>query len=285
MDKPNLVKKYYYLLRCPEEGEALVYSEKYLECCKCKKKYNILDTNFVDLRPDKPIQNSNSGSDKYEEKYFRYYNKIFCLPKSFGDSKTFAWGAPELLIEKHLKRKNRFCSLIKEQIVSNKILLDVSGGAGWFTLSTAGVFNLVIHNDLDSQNLAYVHKKAETGKIDNILFVRSDIFRNVYKSGIADTIICTDTLIYGNYQVGNFLEKINEILDVSGIAYIDFYNKMHWNPFHKRFMKGYFKEQCKKMILENGFEISNYKRFVQEDLSLINELIPATRHVFKLIKK
>jgi ubiquinone/menaquinone biosynthesis C-methylase UbiE len=281
----ELVQKHIDLLRCPDDlSTVIVDSRGFLKCESCLRKFNIFDQNVVEMLPDLPISAPASYQNEYEKKFFTYYFDLFYTPFKFNGS-AMAWGAPEVMSALHLKRKQREVSQVLALVEKRaNSICDVSSGAGYFSLSLSRDVDVVVNCDLDVRNLNYVWRKAREREIENILFVRADFFSPPFAPSSFDTVICTDTLIYGDFMVRSFLTNINRSLNQHGVAMVDFYNRRHRNPLHRPYMVGYSRREAERFLRELGSIRFHYEGFFQEWGGLLRWLIPPTRHIFAFSK-
>jgi SAM-dependent methyltransferase len=281
----SLVQKHLELLRCPDDlSNTIVTSGDFLECTTCHRKFSIVADNMVEMLPSQPIAMPASYQNAYEEKFFKAYFNLFYTPFTFSDS-AMAWGAPEVIPPLHLRRKLREVRQILALFErGGGTVCDASSGSGYFSLSLSREVDVAVNCDLDVRNLNYVWRKAKERHIENILFVRADFFSPPFAPSSFDTIICTDTLIYGDFMVRSFLTSINSSLKQHGAALVDFYNRRHRNPLHRPYMVGYSRREAERFLRELGSIRFHYEGFFQEWGGLLRWLIPSTRHIFAFSK-
>ncbi len=285
----SLVHTYAYLLRCPDDQSVVrVQSNDFLECKNCSRTFAILAHNCIELLPKEPYKPPSTYQNAHEERFFAYYNQL-SHAKFKASSNAIAWGAPERIsVKAHRRKLSQIAQLIASIKESGKesdsIVCDVSAGAGYFSLPLSASAKLVVNCDLDVTNLNYVMNKATRATRNNILFVRCDLFASPFAENCFDTMICTDTLIYGDLMARRFLSAIVRSLANNGIAWVDFYNRLHRNPFHAPYMVGYMRRECERFL--DGIECLSYsyQGFHQELGGKLWWLIPATRHIFRLSK-
>ncbi len=282
MTKSRLIEEYLHILRCPNDASGLEYiSAEGLKCLTCGSEFPIHAPNLVELLPREPFSPALTTLNDYEKRFFSAYHQLFHQQFSF-DKNAIAWGAVERIEARHAKRKRRqIGQIISGLDVRNKIACDISGGAGWLTLRLAKEAKLMINCDLSCDNLNYVYNKSTN---DNILFVRLDFFAPPFQNNSVDTIVCTDTLIYGDLMVKKFLTNIHNCMKTEGGSVVDFYNRSHRNPFHKPYMIGYTLREVKAILHQLGITEFTHEGFFQEWKGYLQWLIPCTRHIIAFRK-
>ncbi len=280
----NIIEQNLNLFQCPNCKNSLSYSGDYLLCELCSSKFNIINNCIIDLLSKKPISHNNF-KDEFEKRFFKFYynnfNRPFILEKD-----GLAWGSPETINGLHIKRKEKLVDLILSQINGkDSLAADVSSGAGWFTLKIAEDYKLVLNIDYEIRNISYVFHKAKELGLTNIIFIRYDMFSPPIAENTLDSIICTDTLIYGDFMIKKFIENILKLLNYEGIGMIDFYNKLHRNPLHKPYLLGYTREEIFSRFLNIENVKIDYLRYYQESLpDIFKTFLPPTRHIIKITK-
>ncbi|MEJ2615464.1 MAG: class I SAM-dependent methyltransferase [Ignavibacteriaceae bacterium] len=279
----NLTYNFISNLVCPDDSSELVSVDNKLMCSNCKRKFNIWD-NIIELMPQNHYPEFTFYQSCYEENYFKNYYRMF-NEEFHPNQNAKAWGSEENISKKQFLRKKREVSqIIKKYDFDNKIICDISSGAGWFTLNVSNKSKLIINCDISVSNINYVVNKSKLIGIANLLLIRTDYFKPPFKENTFDVIFCTDTLAYGNIQTLEFLKNIYKTLKKGGAAIVDFYNRLHRNPFHKPYMTGYTKSEAENLIEKTGFRKYTYEGFYQEFKGKITKILPATRHIFYLIK-
>lgn len=256
----------------------------YLQCNQCNSIFNIINNSIIDFLPQKPIIH-NKYETEYEKRFFKFYINNFSKPFLLEED-SLAWGSKETIKKSHIKRKEKLVHFILSQLNSkDSIAADVSSGAGWFTLRMANDCRLILNMDYESKNISYVYNKAKELNLSNIIFIKYDMFSPPIVNNSLDFIICTDTLIYGDFMIKKFINNITSFLNFEGIAMLDFYNKLHRNPLHKPYLLGYSKREIfSKFLNIKDFKI-DYMSYYQESLiDILKIIIPPTRHIIKLNK-
>jgi len=277
MENNNLISQCLNLLCCPKDKSLLDYTSKgYLKCKDCGTNYTIHASNFIELMPRAPMLLPSCIKNDYERRYFDSYHRLFNQKFLFNEH-AIAWGAIENISPTLADKKNReIGQILIGTDVRDKIICDVSGGAGWITLQSAKEANIFIHCDISCDNLNYVYKRSGN---KNILFIRMDFFSDPFIADSIDIIFCTDTLIYGNFMVKRFLRNIHKCLSADGKAKVDFYNRLHRNIFHKPYMIGYSASEVNRLLREIGITKYDYEGFFQECEGNLKWIIPSTRHI------
>ena len=281
----GLVHNNAHLFRCPDDRSHIyVHSLDFLRCEACGRRFETYGGNFVSLLPKEPYKGPSTYQNRYEEDFFRYY--FLLSSKEFKrNTEATAWGAPENMPVVARRRKlGQVSQMMTHFQQGSAIVCDVSAGAGYFSLPMSTKARVVMSCDLDVNNLNYLMNKAAAEQRGNILFVRSDLFAPPFAPNCFDTVICTDTLIYGDLMVQRFLSAIVASLANGGIALVDFYNRTHRNPFHAPYLLGYSRKECEMMLRTLGDVKFAYEGFFQEFSGRLRWIIPPTRHIFKLTK-
>ena len=233
------------------------------------------------------------------ERYVKAYLEEFERPLELLQEKT-AWGAPEKMSVKWAKRRRRqACEVLPflrgDDNRAASLLCDLSGGAGYYTLEYAKVFQLVLHCDLSVDSLTYVRQKALRFGLQNIFFLRVDYLHPPFRRSI-DQLICLDTLCRGQEHEKVLLEKILESLAPGGSAVVDFHNWWH-NPLRRTGImrqnfadnSSYSRIEAERILQRSGVREFAYQPFCQEFDPLtptgriLSRIVPATRFMYRIV--
>lgn len=221
-----LIKQIVKLLKCPDCDGPLMLSEK-LFCKKCKRKF-YFEGNFIDLLPKTSVK----LKKVFSQKAFNYYQEQFLVDPKEKFRSLDVWGeyntankgyrafleAEKDLIQKHFpKKKDVFC--------------DISAASGFYTLSFARNYKLILHCDLNIKYLRYSMNKAKKQNIRNVVFIRSDYFRPPFKKNSINMLLCTDSLeYYGPENDARVLAANYESLAKNGVMIFDIHSYKFYAP-------------------------------------------------------
>jgi SAM-dependent methyltransferase len=184
---------------------------------------------LIELLP-KAASIDRSFWQRYADSHAEEFNKPFVWDKA-----AMAWGAPERRTPRWVGRRKRQVRWIESLLTQSPpvpdVFCDILGGAGYYTLEYAHHFRWVMHCDLSVGSLNYVHEKAQTRSIDNIVFLRIDYFRPPFNHNLA-LLLCCDSLIFGPVHERMLLDSIKNSLAPAGRALVDFHNWWH-NPIRR----------------------------------------------------
>jgi len=211
-----IIEEFLHILSCPDDGYQLSIDNGFVRCKKCKRIFSILKGNVVELLPSRPYPSEQKANDYY----LRLFGQRFewnPLAKGWGDLSTARPGN-RAYVYTHLK-------LIKEHLKeSNGFLLDVSGGAGSYSLHFAKIAKLVVHNDLSVDSINHAYQQCTQQGLRNVLFARGDYYQMPFATNSFDSLICTGhTLTTGG--VTRALGEMMRCLKPGGRFAIDFPNR------------------------------------------------------------
>ena len=217
-------------LFCPDDGGPLSRDGDALRCPTCGRAFPVRRGMFVELLPSSPTDLPGSTSQ-----YAADYHEAFGQPFEWNPA-AVAWGAPETFPPHWVERRMRQVRLSEGLLADGRdpaglTVCDLSGGAGYYSMSYAAKFAAVVHCDLSVDSLNYVMAKAEGRGLGNMAFLRIDYFRPPFRSNV-DRLICFDTLIRGEEHERTLLRSIAGCLSPAGEALVDFHNWWH-NPVRR----------------------------------------------------
>ena len=278
-------------LYCPDDGAELRRDCDALRCHACGRTFPIQRGMFVELLPTARTDLPGSTS-----KYTADYAEAFDQPFAW-DETAVAWGAPETFPPHWVQRRERQVAFARDLLVAEcdpkaTPFVDLSGGAGYYSMAYAATFGHVVHCDLSVDNLNYTMARAERRGLGNMVFLRIDYFRPPFQANV-DRLLCFDTLIRGEEHERMLLASINKCLSPDGAALVDFHNWWH-NParrvglLKKNFPRGsYSRRQLAGMLAETGVGRAEFFPWCQEfeQSGIVGKIgakiIPATRLVYR----
>jgi len=208
------------------------------------------------------------------------------------------WGAAEFAPIAWVKKRERHRGTVSSLIQSvadtstGSVLVDVPGGAGFYTIALAPYFRYVLHCDLSVSNLTYASGVSQQLGITNIIFLRVDYLALPFERSVTH-LLCLDSLIRGERHDLHLLRQIAGSLDSSGSAVVDFHNWWH-NPlrrlgllpdnFHSN--RSYSRHEVKALLQAAHLDTKLYQGFVQEvDPNkkagrIVSRVFPPTRFLY-----
>jgi SAM-dependent methyltransferase len=257
-----MLRQYYSLLRCPDDGHDLSWRKnKSLECVRCRRTFPIFSDNVVELLPSKPYPVEQLVDEKYLTTYIRLLESKFewnPFALGWGDLSAAPKGYQAFV------RKER--GVIEECLGKNLqgLFCDVSGGAGNYSLYFANVASLVVHCDLDVDSINCAYEKSKE-RSKNILFVRCDHLQLPFAQNTFDSMICTDTIERGYPYEVRLLAEISRCLKPHGRFVVDCHNKLRTSyfPFFKTKSKngGYNYAELQKIFSRLNLDCYEIKAF------------------------
>lgn len=294
---PNaiLLREAELLLSCPDDGASVRLCGDAFLCAKCARRFSVLAGVVVDMLPHKPSDLPGSSvSEPYRRGYLEEFHRQLCLEESRAP-----WGDPTATSAKWAAVQQRQAEeaillLLRRSDGQNKILCDISVGAGYCRLAFARHFRLVLHCDLSVDSIGFAWRRARELRQNNLLFLRMDYFRPPFR-GVVDRLVCLDTLIRGEEHERMLLALIGRSLVSDWIAVIDFHHWWH-NPLRRiGILRDNFKgnRSCTRSSLRCFLEhagIGQFERlrFVPEAHpstplgKLVARMIPATRFIYRM---
>jgi SAM-dependent methyltransferase len=258
------------LLSCPDDGAPLYHSSREFHCSVCARRFPLHEENVAEILPRHPYELPNSVSAEYQKSYLRAFEQDY---RYSGTS--MAWGAEETAAESWVRKRRRQVEIVRPLITEGlepkeSVLCDFAAGAGYYTLSYARLFRLVIHCDLSVDNLNYAWRNARSHGIHNILFLRMDYFAPPFRQSL-DRIFCLDTLIRGEAHDSVLVAAIARSLKPSGCAVVDFHNWWH-NPLRRLGLlpenfgsnRSYRRTEVEQLLRKAGIERFVFHPFIQE---------------------
>ena len=288
--RPDLAEIAAYL-RCPDDGASLAASRAGVACGQCGRSFHLQQENIVELMPTRPRSLPASP-------YAVSYQQEFDKPIVFRQDAE-AWGAPERLPPKIVQRRQRQASevlqfLSEDGVTGNKVMVDLSAGAGDCTFPAARKYWIVFHCDLSADAIVYASQKAMRENLTNIVFIRADYFQLPFRASV-DHLACLDTLIRGEWHERLLLTSIQNALASSGAAVVDFHNWWH-NPLRRiglqrnNFVnnRSYTSSSLRTLLADSGVAQYEMKPFVQEadpkrrSSKFLSKIFPAARFMVRL---
>jgi SAM-dependent methyltransferase len=163
---------------------------------------------------------------------------------------------------------------------------DISVGSGRQALPLLDRAGSAVLCELSVDDLNFVH--ARVASRPHTLLVRCDYLQSPFLPESFDTILCTDTLIYGRDHEQRLLRNLYSMLRPQGRLLADFKCKWHTNPLRGPYMVDYSWREVRDLVEGAGFRRFRRMGYYQEDLLLppwlVRLLVPPTRY-FVLMEK
>ncbi|HTA57268.1 MAG TPA: class I SAM-dependent methyltransferase [Candidatus Baltobacteraceae bacterium] len=279
------------IICCPEDREGLDFRGSEYFCRSCSGRYPIVSGRIVDLRPRSP-QSIPGGTNP---EFARDYLDVFHGPLE-QSGEALAWGATEVVPPRWARLRERevrhVLRILEEKGSALHTFCDFSAGAGYYTLSYARAFPLVLHCDLSADSLFYASQRSEKLGMNNIVFLRIDYLRPPF-DGQLDCAICMDSLERGEGHERMLLGAIHKSLRPGGVGVVDFHNWWH-NPLRRLGLlpqnfgnnRSYSHREAEALLSSSGITNFRYHPFHQEfeengvTSRIARVLLPSTRHLF-----
>jgi len=143
--------------------------------------------------------------------------------------------------------KNSFSKQLKEFIGFNKTLLEVGSGTSQLSNYLAiGTNNQIFAFDSSFKSLKLGQEFAKTNEINNVNFVRGDIFDKIFKKESFDFVLCNGVLHHTKNPCEAF-SNIATSLKKEGYILIGLYNKI--GRLRTKIRKNIYKIFGKKLIM------------------------------------
>jgi hypothetical protein len=229
--------------RCPDDGGQLRADESFLECGQCGKTFTRKAPRVFDLNAATPKAVESTAQSGYES--------IHAVPFSLADVSGVGWGDLQIATagtRAFVKHERQFISALLGRNAFG-FMVDVSGGVGNYSGFLAEKARTVVHCELHVPSL--LHAWREHKSKPNMIFIRSDYLALGIADGIADAVVCTDTLVRGEKHERALLVEILRILKPDGRAVVDF-------QYHR------FQRIQKRSPLVKCCDLENFLRLVSE---------------------
>lgn len=245
-----MFKEYQKILCCPDDGANVTLEGNHLGCSICGRHFNIFKTNFIEILPsifpEWSLSKNNKENVKTEESYkdifdreFRWYEK----PGGWGDLSAANPGY-RAFVKSEVERIYELISPSDEKIVA-----DISGGVGNYSIPLSESVKTVFHCELDVESIQTAYHR---GKGRNIFFIRTPYLKLPFDSDVFDYVVCTDTLLRGRAHELMLLTEIKRILKNGGRAIVDFHNQ---RPFYRdRFIRLYNRKEIASLLLDSDIK-------------------------------
>lgn len=251
------------LLCCPDDNSKLFIRDTFLECSKCKRIYNIIADNFLEILPSVfPTWNLLADEPKEaEETYLQEFRMAFLWERDSG-----GWGdlyhASAGTVAFYKAHMEKLVSLLNPK--TDAIGIDVSGAVGNYAIFLADKLKTVINVDLHTPSLITAWKRRK----NNMIILRSPYLKLPFIPNSFDYVVCTDTLERGwNHEV-NLLKEIYRILKVGGKAFVDFHNLKRFRKKNRAICE-YREESVHRLLTESGITQYSIQPFGYVPLKLI----------------
>jgi len=197
------------------------------------------------------------------------------------------WAPPESLSPRETRRVALQHAIIEECLPSQLgDFCDVSSGSGRHAIPLISRARTAVLCDVSVDALNYVYAKA--GQRPNTFFVRCDFLQSPFAAQTFDTMLCTDTLIYGRDHETRLLGHLHTMLRAGGRLACDFKCKWHTHPIRGRYMTDYSWREVCALLEETGFawhrKVPYYQEATKLPLRLARLVVPPTRY-FVLAEK
>jgi SAM-dependent methyltransferase len=279
---------------CPDDATPLSPHDGGLACPLCSRVFQILAGRVIDLSPARPATGS-----WMTESYATAYREMFAEPLTL-EAGLAPWADPTRLTASEVERKRAHVEWIYERVArrkpppSERILCDIAGGPGYYTLGLAHRFRAVIHCDLSARALSSTYNRASAAGLTNVYFLRLDYLALPFR-GTLDVAICLDTLIRGPDHDELAYRRIAAALSPSGVGFVDFHNWWH-NPLRRLGLlpdnfvdnRSYTRREVERIARSPAGVVSNLFPFYSEikgnglAARAARFALPATRHTVEI---
>lgn len=240
-------------LVCPDDRGELSKTSSSFQCTYCGRKFSIYADNFVEVLPSKryPLE----AKTLPEQLYVKYYQQLAEAPFEWNPKAT-GWGYLP-----HLPVGHRLLYLNERELVGRllpshlKVLCDITGGVGNYTLYFADRAEVIVHCDLDVNNLNHALRRAKEAQMENVCFVRCDYLYWPFAQEVFDCIMCLDTFERGEVHDGRLLEVMSHALKPGGQLIMDFHNRNHRLPFRPERTMSYRRGRVREMLQQAGLQV------------------------------
>lgn len=217
-----MLKEYQKIFCCPDDGANITLGKAHLECPRCGRHFPIFKDNFIEMLPSTFPEWRLSEENKENLKTEKSYKDIFDREFSWHE-KSDGWGdlsaanpGYRAFVKSEVKRISELISPSNEKIVA-----DISGGVGNYSIPLSESVKAVFHCELDVESIQTAYHR---GKGRNIFFIRTPYLKLPFDSDVFDNVVCTDTLLRGRGHELMLLTEIKRILKNGGRAVVDFHN-------------------------------------------------------------
>lgn len=233
--------------RCPDDGGRLHAGREKLCCEHCGREFRRLGNRALELTALTPKAVNSSVQNGYEAIHAAELALDVNGP-GWGDLDSANPGKREFV--RH--ERATIAALLGDR--AEGVVVDVSGGVGNYSSFLAGRARTVIHCELHVPSFAQACR--EHAQQQNLFFARSDYLALPLANGVADGVVCTDTLIRGVEHERALLAEICRILKPGGRAVLDFQH-LRFQRFQKRspLAKCYKLDDFLRLVVESGFAV------------------------------
>lgn len=200
--------------RCPDDAGQLLQGEKSLSCERCGRVFGNQAERLFDLPGLAPKAVNSTVQPGYESIHAETLSLEKQAPSGWGDLSKASSGKRAFV-----KHERRAISKLLGNAGAG-VVVDVSGGVGNYSGYLAQRARMVIHCELHVPSIAQAWR--DHGQRQNMIFARSDYLALPLADGVADGVVCTDTLIRGPLHERTLLAEIRRILKPGGRAVVDF---------------------------------------------------------------
>lgn len=213
--------------------------------------------------------NADSHQEKYEDEAMKRRNYFFEIYEG-GKSPT-----PWYLIwydKKHLSRKDWIQETLSDILSEDKVLLDLGCSTGYFTIMNAKKAKRTIGIDISEEYLKYARKNAETYKVQNCNFLRSDIDSLNLEENI-DIILFTQVLehIEDDLSTLSKLKDLGDTLVISVPGMMPFAEKVRKSIWPETDPSGHYRnytvESFRETIEKSGWRVRKIEEIAKGPLS------------------
>lgn len=269
---------YTAILRCPVDQGPLTIHAATAVCTQCRAAYARHATTLLDLLPAEPIPRT--GSSAVERANILRYETKFREPFRWMSSPR-PWGAMADLPPREVRRVIHQQDLIRHALPSALgDFCDISVGSGRHAIPLLPRARHSVLCEVSVDDLNFVHSVVQDR--DNVLMVRCDYLRPPFAPESFDTLLCTDTLIYGLDHEARLLSVLHAMLRPGGRLLGDFKCAWHTNPLRGPYMVSYTWTEVRRLLERAGFRSFQRVDYFQEctwlPLALAKYLLPPTRY-------
>lgn len=281
---PELIAR---LFRCPEDGGELRPAGGGFACARCAHAVPLRAPNIVDLMPDAP----SAWPDRLgrvETRAAAFYARGWADAWQHRDDPR-PWNRLDLQPPRIRTQYRRMARLLERMLPARLgTFLDISAGNGGLSLPLAARCDHAVYADLMLDATLWVARHP------GALAARVDYLKPPYRPAAFDTILCTDTLIYGARHEAHLLKVIWDALAPGGTAVLSFHNRRHHLPVRPAVLAGYTRpevlalltalEPAPRPVIRAFYQEAEHNLEEGVAARLVRAVLPATRWFVTAVK-